>query len=178
MRHTAEASSRDERYRALIWHAFIRWTPTLRVPASRFQLELQTMRSNCNVKCRQGGIRLAIFRVFVRSGCDTQLEHHIRFTTLTMNTPDSLIAYEEGELSSEDTVALFQALIDDGTAWKLQGCYGRMASDLLQAGYCMLGLAGHRDAYGNYVPSRTEVKPGTKGSPEYCDQMARMRCDD
>lgn len=89
-----------------------------------------------------------------------------------------LIAHEEGELSSDDTVALFQSLIDDGTAWRFQGCYGRMASDLLEAGYCMLGSAGHRDAYGNYIPSRYEVKPGTKGSAEYCEEMARMRGDD
>jgi hypothetical protein len=31
----------------------------------------------------------------------------------------------------------------------------------------MLGEEGHLDYYGNYVPSRYEVEPGTKGSPEY-----------
>jgi hypothetical protein len=116
--------------------------------------------------------------MFVRFSCDVHLKHHIRFTTLTMNTQDMLIAYEEGELSSEETVAMYQAMIDDGTVWKFPGCYGRTASELLASGYCMLGLVGHRDAYGNYVPSRTEVKPGTKGSPEYCEEMARMRSEE
>ena len=91
-----------------------------------------------------------------------------------MRRPD-LLAYEEGELSTEETVALFQRLIDDGTVWQLPGSYGRTAMDFITAGACMLGPEGHRDAYGNYVPSRFEVQPGTKGSPEYCEQMRQAR---
>jgi hypothetical protein len=34
-----------------------------------------------------------------------------------------------------------------------------------------LGEKGHKDAYGNYVPSRYEVDPGTKGSIEYAQKM-------
>lgn len=84
---------------------------------------------------------------------------------------NDLIAFEEGTLSKEDTIALFQRLIDDGSVWKLQGSYGRTAMDLIEAGRCLLGPTGHRDYYGNYVPSRFEVKPGTKGSAEYAEQM-------
>lgn len=49
---------------------------------------------------------------------------------------NEIIAYENGELSEGETVALFQALIDSGVAWKLQGSYGRMAEGLIEAGYC------------------------------------------
>jgi hypothetical protein len=47
-----------------------------------------------------------------------------------------IIAYECGELSDDDTVAMFQELINDGSAWTLQGCYGRMAMRLIEAGLC------------------------------------------
>lgn len=79
----------------------------------------------------------------------------------------SISAYEEGILDEVETVELFQHLIDTGTAWRLQGSYGRAAYDLIQAGRCMLGEVGHNDAFGSYVPSRTEVKPGAPGSAEY-----------
>ena len=82
---------------------------------------------------------------------------------------DDIIAYEEGELDEESTIAMFQKAINSGLAWKLQGNYGRLAMDYINAGLCMLGEEGHRDYYGNYVPSRHEVKPGTKGSQEFVE---------
>lgn len=48
----------------------------------------------------------------------------------------NIIAYESGELSDEDTVILFQHLIDSGLAWSLQGHYGRTATALINAGLC------------------------------------------
>lgn len=53
-----------------------------------------------------------------------------------MDYIDTLIAYECGELNDEETINFFQQLIDDGTAWKLQGSYGRTATYLIDAGYC------------------------------------------
>ena len=91
---------------------------------------------------------------------------------------DRIIAFESGELSEEDAIAMFQAMIDDGSVWKLQGSYGRTAVNLIESGLCMLGPVGHRDYYGNYVPSRFEVKPDTKGSLEYCsNKPLRTECD-
>lgn len=62
-----------------------------------------------------------------------------------------------------------QDAIDSGLAWKLEGSFGRAAMRAITDGDCMLGHEGHTDAYGNYVPSRWEVEPGTKGSPEHAN---------
>ena len=47
-----------------------------------------------------------------------------------------IIAYEQGDLSEEEAIELFQALIDNGMAWQLQGSYGRTAVALIEAGHC------------------------------------------
>jgi hypothetical protein len=58
-------------------------------------------------------------------------------------------------------------MINTGMAWKLEGAIGRECMEAIYAGYAMLGEAGLRDFYGNYVPSRYEVEDGTPGSPGY-----------
>lgn len=80
---------------------------------------------------------------------------------------DAMLAYEQGSLSEEEVVSLFQELIDEGWAWKLQGHYGRTAASLIEKGQCMFATEARQDAYGDYVPSRDEVKPGSPGSAEY-----------
>ena len=45
-----------------------------------------------------------------------------------------IIAYEQGGLTHDETVALFQKLLDSGIVWDLQGHYGRMAHRMLEEG--------------------------------------------
>ena len=44
---------------------------------------------------------------------------------------NQIIAYEEGGLNDQNTLELFARLIKSGMVWKLQGHYGRMATDLI-----------------------------------------------
>lgn len=67
----------------------------------------------------------------------------------------------------EEEIEALQELINNGNAWHFEGSIGRAAMDCIEAGMCILGEKGYRDFWGNYVPSRTEVKPGTKGSVDY-----------
>lgn len=48
----------------------------------------------------------------------------------------TLIAFEQGELDEEEAIAFIQDGIDKGWVWHLQGCYGRTATALIQAGHC------------------------------------------
>jgi hypothetical protein len=47
---------------------------------------------------------------------------------------DAIIRFENGELGREETVELFQYLVDTGLAWSLQGSYGRTAARLIEDG--------------------------------------------
>ena len=45
-----------------------------------------------------------------------------------------IVEYEKGELNQEQTIQLFQELVDSGIVWDLQGHYGRLAYQLMEAG--------------------------------------------
>lgn len=57
-----------------------------------------------------------------------------------MELTDCIIAYEQGDLSDDETVRMFQRLIDSGLAWRLQGHYGRTARNYLDRGLCVRGV--------------------------------------
>lgn len=47
---------------------------------------------------------------------------------------DQIMAYEDGELDEEETIALFQQLVDTRMIFILQGSYARTANDLIGRG--------------------------------------------
>lgn len=51
-----------------------------------------------------------------------------------------VIAYENGEMDFDEVVTFFQAGIDSGRVWQLQGSYGRMAAWLIETGRCTLAI--------------------------------------
>lgn len=73
---------------------------------------------------------------------------------------DDIIAYEDGTLAEEDTIKMFQGMIDDGSVWGLQGHYGRTAMALIKAGVCKLSAFRSKDYYGNVIPSQSDVDSG------------------
>ncbi|CAB4150271.1 hypothetical protein UFOVP570_17 [uncultured Caudovirales phage] len=55
-------------------------------------------------------------------------------TTGGIDMVDAIIRYETGNLSTEETVQMFAYLIRTGTAWRLQGSYGRAAHQMIVDG--------------------------------------------
>lgn len=51
-----------------------------------------------------------------------------------MDIMSGILDYEMGILEEDDTIALFQHLVDTGMAWQLQGSYGRTAQHMIDAG--------------------------------------------
>ena len=51
-----------------------------------------------------------------------------------MDIIDKIIAYESGMLDGAEMVYMFSELVKNGSAWPLQGHYGRMASRLIEVG--------------------------------------------
>jgi hypothetical protein len=93
-----------------------------------------------------------------------------------MLTLDDVLTIEEDEdATAAEEIEALQRAISGGT-WSLQGSWGRAMMDAIEAGVCVLGPRGARDYWGNYIPSRTEVKSGTKGSIAYANaQGTRQR---
>lgn len=74
-----------------------------------------------------------------------------------------------GVNEAEDEVAAYAAIqreINRGN-WSMEGSYGRTMARAIEDGYCMLGTRRARDYYGNTIPARDDVEPGTKGSAGY-----------
>ena len=51
-----------------------------------------------------------------------------------INIIDDIIAYENDELDDVKTLELFSKLVKTGSAWTLQGHYGRTAMALIEDG--------------------------------------------
>lgn len=78
------------------------------------------------------------------------------------------IEFDEPVTDAEYYASL-QRAINSGM-WSLQGSYGRTMMEAIESGKCLLGLKSASDYWGNVIPSRLQVKDGTKGSWEYVKQ--------
>jgi hypothetical protein len=83
-----------------------------------------------------------------------------------MMTLDDVNTIEGGAATEMAYYLSLQRTIDNGM-WSLQGSYGRTMMGAIESGHCMLGLIGSRDYWGGRIPSRTDVKEGTKGSRSF-----------
>jgi len=57
-----------------------------------------------------------------------------------------------------------QQMINNGSAWHMEGSYGRLAMDCIRQGKCILPMHSTTDYWGNKIPSRYEVKKKSIGS--------------
>jgi hypothetical protein len=73
-----------------------------------------------------------------------------------MDTVSFITAYESGELEEEAIVEGFQALIDSGLAWQLQGSYGRVAHALVMQGLCRPPMPAGRRQCKPWLPAQGE----------------------
>ena len=79
------------------------------------------------------------------------------------------------KMQKEHGIYEMQQLINSGAAWNMEGSIGREAMSLLESGACMLPMKMRSGAYGNRIPSRKQIKEGTKGSYSNCrDFWARV----
>ena len=78
---------------------------------------------------------------------------------------------EDGAETETEYYEAIQRAINEGTAWKFQGSFGRTMMDAIRSGRCLLGRHSTQDYWGNRIPSRDEVQEGTKGSYDYVVHM-------
>lgn len=78
-----------------------------------------------------------------------------------------LTALYDEEATEDEFLAAYQQIVNTGDAWRLEGSVGRTAMGLIENGLIALGESPCYDYWGNYVPSRSEVEPGSKGSVEF-----------
>lgn len=83
-------------------------------------------------------------------------------------TTSEILALVTGEAEASEAWATMQKLINDGTAWRLEGSFGRSAMDAVESGHCLFSAqSGITDYWGNRLPSRDEVVSGSAGSLAY-----------
>lgn len=85
---------------------------------------------------------------------------------LTLN--DIAAIESDDEVTELDFYLAVQRAINAGH-WSMEGSYGRAMMDAISSGRCLLGPAAARDYWGNVIPSRDDVKEGTKGSISFVE---------
>ena len=88
-------------------------------------------------------------------------EAHPLQTSIKKKSIDTLPIYalespEDYNLSEKEQLQLWQKGVDSGIVWKLQGWYGRAASDLISRGLVKRPKKKTTDYYGNPIPTRKQ----------------------
>ena len=79
--------------------------------------------------------------------------------------------------TDEEYVRAMQARINDGSIWMLEGSAGRAAMGLIESGVCAVGIEAHRDYWGNRVPARYMLEPGSFGTVEFVEAHGNVVYD-
>lgn len=90
---------------------------------------------------------------------------------------DLLTVTADEEATPEEEVAALQRLISSGS-WGFEGSVGRAMMAAIEFGDCVLGPKPAYDFFGNRIPSRDEVEPGTLGSIAYANALRLGRGDE
>jgi hypothetical protein len=96
---------------------------------------------------------------------------------MTLNDIETIEGLDD-EATEEDYYYSMQRAINSGSAWSMQGSYGRAMMDAISAGRCMLGRDQARDYWGNTIPSRDDVQAGTKGSYQFVVKQSGLEWAD
>jgi len=75
------------------------------------------------------------------------------------------------ELQKDYGVTGTQKGINTGEIWKFEGSVGRFAMEMIEGGVCFLPEERTQDYYGNVIPSRNDLQPGTKGTLENAENF-------
>ncbi len=75
------------------------------------------------------------------------------------------------ELQADYGLTETQNQMNSGMIWKFEGSIGRIASNMLEIGILVLPEKRTSDYWGNIIPSRADVKAGTKGSLELAQKF-------
>lgn len=87
----------------------------------------------------------------------------------------------DGSEESDDPFEYYAALqrqINNGQVWLMQGSCGSAAMDAIRTGKCLCGHYTCRDFYGNTVPSRKVLEPGTKGTYDFVRENSGLEWAD
>jgi hypothetical protein len=86
---------------------------------------------------------------------------------MSFDLQDVLTIEQDEDASPFELAAALQRAINSSSAWSMQGSMGRSMMDAIRCGHCLLGYTACHDYYQNRIPSRFEVKDGTKGSYQF-----------
>lgn len=78
-----------------------------------------------------------------------------------------VVLVDSGESTPLEQACALQRLINSGDIWHFEGAAGRSAMDAIKAGVCAVGTGRRKDYWGNTIPARSDLQPGSFGTIEF-----------